>query len=206
MPQGDPRPGEKYLHFKNKLYQITAIAQHSETGEMLVVYQALYGTFQTYARPLSMFISPVDREKYPQVQQKYRFQWVEFRRPEAAKAEAGKSMPVKEEPEKTGKAEPVETGMEKEKTEPVKAKPLTKEMSTEDKMLAFFDADTAEDRYNILLDMRGEVTDRMINNMAVVLDVVIEEGPLDLRYEELKACLRTMQRYECSRLRTGRGN
>ncbi len=206
MPQGDPRPGEKYLHFKNKLYQITAIAQHSETGEMLVVYQALYGTFQTYARPLSMFISPVDREKYPQVQQKYRFQWVEFRRPEATKAEAGKSMPVKEEPEKTGKAEPVETGMEKEKTEPVKAKPLTKEMSTEDKMLAFFDADTAEDRYNILLDMRGEVTDRMINNMAVVLDVVIEEGPLDLRYEELKACLRTMQRYECSRLRTGRGN
>lgn len=206
MPQGDPRPGEKYLHFKNKLYQITAIAQHSETGEMLVVYQALYGTFQTYARPLSMFISPVDREKYPQAQQKYRFQWVEFRRPEATKAEAGKSMPVKEEPEKTGKAEPVETGMEKEKTEPVKAKPLTKEMRTEDKMLAFFDADTAEDRYNILLDMRGEVTDRMINNMAVVLDVVIEEGPLDLRYEELKACLRTMQRYECSRLRTGRGN
>lgn len=206
MPQGDPRPGEKYLHFKNKLYQITAIAQHSETGEMLVVYQALYGTFQTYARPLSMFISPVDREKYPQAQQKYRFQWVEFRRPEATKAEAGKSMPVKEEPEKTGKAEPVETGMEKEKTEPVKAKPLTKEMSTEDKMLAFFDADTAEDRYNILLDMRGEVTDRMINNMAVVLDVVIEEGSLDLRYEELKACLRTMQRYECSRLRTGRGN
>lgn len=216
MPQGDPRPGEKYLHFKNKLYQVIAIAQHSETGEKLVVYQALYGTFETYARPLSMFISPVDKEKYPQVQQKHRFQWVEFRRSGAVKPESGKSKPAKpkagrDEPVNAGteKMEPINAGTEKDasvKPEPLKAKPLPKEMSTEDKMLAFFDADTAEDRYKILLDMRGEVTDRMINNMAVVLDVVIEEGPLDLRYEELKACLRTMQRYECSRLRTGRGN
>lgn len=216
MPQGDPRPGEKYLHFKNKLYQVIAIAQHSETGEKLVVYQALYGTFETYARPLSMFISPVDKEKYPQVQQKHRFQWVEFRRSGAVKLESGKSKPAKPEAGRdepvnagTGKVEPINAGTEKDasvKPEPLKAKPLPKEMSTEDKMLAFFDADTAEDRYKILLDMRGEVTDRMINNMAVVLDVVIEEGPLDLRYEELKACLRTMQRYECSRLRTGRGN
>ena len=215
MPQGDPRPGEKYLHFKNKLYQVIAIAQHSETGEKLVVYQALYGTFETYARPLSMFISSVDKEKYPQVQQKHRFQWVEFRRSGAVKPEGGKSKPAKPASEKDElvKADskkdetvkgPVKTGVPK--AEPLKAKPLPKEMSTEDKMLAFFDADTAEDRYKILLDMRGEVTDRMINNMAVVLDVVIEEGPLDLRYEELKACLRTMQRYECSRLRTGRGN
>lgn len=207
MPQGDPRPGEKYLHFKNKLYQITAIAQHSETGEMLVVYQALYGTFQTYARPLSMFISPVDREKYPQAQQKYRFQWVEFRKTEPVETDEEKRESVKSE---SVKSESVES--ESVKSEPVKSESVKretsqkqdlprKEMSTEDKMLAFFDADTAEDRYKILCDMRGEVTDRMINNMAVVLDVVIEEGPLDLRYEELKACLRTMQRYECSRLR-----
>ncbi len=192
MPQGDPRPGEKYLHFKNKLYQVTAIAQHSETGEKLVVYQALYGTFQTYARPLSMFISPVDREKYPQVQQKYRFQWVEFRKTEPVETDEEKREPVK--------SESVESESVNRETSQKQDLPR-KEMSTEDKMLAFFDADTAEDRYKILCDMRGEVTDRMINNMAVVLDVVIEEGPLDLRYEELKACLRTMQRYECSRLR-----
>ena len=80
--------GDVVQHFKRELlppertgssdylYVIQAIATHSETGEQMVVYKALYGDHQVYVRPLDMFISKVDVEKYPAVQQEYRFERV----------------------------------------------------------------------------------------------------------------------------------
>ncbi len=63
-----------YKHFKGDYYLVEDVATHSETKEKYVVYRALYGTNELYIRPMEMFLSKVDKEKYPDVKQEYRFE------------------------------------------------------------------------------------------------------------------------------------
>lgn len=183
MENRRPVTGEIYRHFKNRLYQIVAVATHSETGEELVIYQGLYGDYQVYARPLEMFVSEVDHEKYPQAAQKYRFEKVE--RTLLAENAAGAAVP-----------EEASEELQEQRVDTTAADP-----EADPRLLAFLDAETYEEKYRVIKSMENDITDRLINDFAVVLDVVIPEGELQDRYIQLKQCVATMCRYETTRLR-----
>ena len=154
-----PRAGEFYMHFKGKLYQIVTVAIHTETEEPLVVYQAMYGTFKTYARPLAMFLSEVDHEKYPDVQQTYRFQKVELC--ENSEAELVDEV----------------TAQENECDE-------TEETADIEPLLKFLDETDLHERLNILLQYRDQITETMLESMCMAMDELDKVIRTKLQYEK----------------------
>lgn len=181
-----PKPGECYRHFKNKLYQIITVAEHSETGEKMVVYQALYGTFGTYVRPLSMFVSEVDHEKYPEADQKYRFERVE----------PGK-MDGREEPENREKAE----GQEETEGRETAADQEAQIPASSKNLLAFLDAETYDEKLEVLKERRDIFSDEELAAVCESLEVGDGTGTREAMYRAAANFLEMQAKYDGARLR-----
>lgn len=192
-----PQAGEIYQHFKGKLYRIVTLATHTETGEQLVIYQALYGEFQVFARPLSMFLEKVDAKKYPDAAGKDRF----MRIPMAEAAAVPQPVPASSE----NPVEPRPAAMPSESTVESRAVAASSENSVEPQpdpgLLAFLDADSYEEKLEVFASLEGKVDLHMLNAIAASLDLELSEGSLEEQYDTLKSCLMTLERYECNRLR-----
>lgn len=191
-----PKANEIYRHFKGNLYKVITIAVHTETDEEMVVYQALYGNYMVYCRPLSMFCSKVDHSKYPDVQQEYRFEKVEA----VVDAPASGMQSMDKLNVSLAQEEKEVSPVQKEADEEMPDfDDDEEEFEVDEDILAFLDAETVQERKNILAGLHDRITDDMIYTMAIALDVVIDEGDLEDKYRQLMSCLNTIEKYEIER-------
>lgn len=199
-----PKPGEFYRHFKNKMYQIVAVASHSETGEKLVIYQALYGDYGIYARPLDNFLSPVDREKYPQAEQEFRFEKTE---PgcgnEAEPEQSTREKTLVQSRRNCGLAGRGVVSAERDggwgfsPIEPVPDQPNPL-------LIEFLDAESTEEQLAVLRRMEGCVGKRELDSVCVYLDISTRYGSLEEQIEGIRRYLKLQMHYDASRLRRGK--
>jgi len=205
-----PKAQEIYRHFKGDMYQVIAVAEHTETGEQLVIYQAMYGEFKIYARPLEMFVSPVDREKYPDASQEFCFQ---LQGPEAGRQLAGSRVESvarastaapgtgdQADTVKSGTEGQAVTGKSGTEGQAVTGEPGTEEPSLDPLVLEFLDARTYEQRLNVLAALHHRITNEMITTMSLCCDIEVEGDDVEQRYEDLKQCLIMKERFEVKRL------
>lgn len=167
-----PTTGQIYQRENQTIYQIILIAKHSETGEDMVVYQAMFDDFQVNIKPLNLFMKEFDLKE--------------------------QTKPVIEEKDLVDAFDTL--NIIQEKTEVVTESSF-EEGSVSTILLDFLDADTYQKKIEVLSCNRKHITDRMINDMAVSLDCMVEEGPIEERYQGLMSCLHAMSRFEGRRLR-----
>lgn len=199
------RPNEIYRHFKGNLYKIITIANHSETEEKMVVYQALYGEFPVYVRPLDMFMSKVDREKYPDVIQEYRFEKIEqiidgiF--PGERYTVIDDTLDINSDGNsRKNDTTDLEMSLESDVKTEVEVEPeFDDEVTVDPMVMEFLEAETIAERKNILQALHHRITEDMIYTLALALDIVIDEGDLEDRYRQLMVCLNTIEKYEIER-------
>lgn len=221
----NPKPYEIYRHFKGNTYQILAIAKDSEDGHLIVVYQALYGSYEIYARDLVQFMSPVDRIKYPEAEAQYRFTKVDSAQPTVndknghsysqsdTKTDTGNSdsrsnsqmdtghfesksdVNVKAEYQSSQSDEKTNAGHQDEQSD-VKA---DADYQMDPQVEAFLDADSYEEKLNILAGLHRRITDDMLKIMALTMDIELNPGSTQEQYDELKNCLLTRNKFEADR-------
>ncbi len=182
MNRSIPGPGEMYTDQEGKLYQILCVADLFETREKMVVYQALYGAFENLVRPIGIFMRKMEPRQS--------IQDIPRQQPEAERKQP--NIDTEKPQREYGSFSYGKETAEYQQSEEEQANPA---------LLAFLDADTMGEKYKVIKSLQHSITDRLIDDFAVTLDLVIPDGRLDDRYQQLLSSVRTMQKFETTRFR-----
>lgn len=192
----EPKAFEIYRHFKGNLYQIIALAEEEGTGKMLVVYQGLYAPFKVYARPLSEFLERLDRVKYPNAAQEYRFERV-------GDIEAVGTLREERDEERAAAVIPSERLPEGRDAAVLEKLPDVTETAggIDPNLLLFLDAREPEDKLDALFRIKSFLTPDMLTVIEMSQGMEPqEEWTMEERYKHIKNDIITKQKYEQKRI------
>lgn len=193
MKGQDIKAGDIYRHFQGNLYQIVTVGKHVETLEEYIVYQALYGEFQIYIQKLQDFFADLDKEKYPEIEQKYCYEKVEKEKLAAEKnigifTIQNQNTPI---PDDT-KKDTLHTDTFMEQNDDKDGMQM---------LMEFLDAETCKEKMEIFMKMRGKLDEKLLMNIAVSLDLVVDEKNIEDSCQIIIKNLEQRSKFECFRLR-----
>lgn len=223
---GNIQIGRFYRHFKGGLYQVICTAKHSETGENLVIYQALYGEFEVFARPEKEFFEKLDKSRYPLSQQEHRFEPVGMSG--ASSGVCGEGLKNLEEIRKSSDSQADKTGQDELKKSEKSGEclesqngskeqaGLNKPMEIQDEqndkatvaetplsiIMQFLEAETSADKLEIIRLNRSKLDDKTINNIEASMDIISNTYDPDARISYICDVLRTKSKFDNNRLRS----
>ncbi len=219
MDRNIPAAGAFYREYTGIIYQVKELALQSETKEQMVVYQSMVPPYSTWVRSLAQFMEKLNRPDQGILVQEYRFEPVDpFGRPIEGK-KGSEQIPVRnmgQMPHETVsdagqtsthasmKPENINTAsLEDEafsKTVDASAEDDTSaqvaQKIAEDGFMQLLDAQTFHEKRQIFISLKQYLDKRLLGNIAVALDIVLEEGNEEEQYEAILHCLDTFEKYE----------
>lgn len=185
-----PVPGERYRHFKGGLYQIVTIANHSETGQELVIYQALYGDYTCYARPLGMFMGVNDNGDR-------RFTLVTGSEECMDNKSSDNNQDIKVIQDEGSRSESVRADISpNNKSEETGANTGGNEL-----LFRILDCERSKDKLEMIRRYRNDIDHRMLGNLAVSMDIPVDNEDDDEIFVQIAQYLETRARFETDRFR-----
>lgn len=196
MDQNMPLPGTFYKNFEGNICQIMCIAKNCVDKGKEVIYQKMFPPFDIWAEPLESFMQKMDNTGCGQ---KYKFEQIEVNTEdkELHKDIVNDKIIKREEISDSVFRDALLKGSLDRK---VVGKIPDSEIAQRG-FMELLDADTYHDKYIIFSALRNYLDRRLLNNIAVSLDIVLEDGDEEEQYESIRRCLQTFERYETKRLR-----
>ena len=197
-----PVAGQIYKHFKGNLYEVLAVAVHTESEEKLVVYQSVDNPDRVFARPLEMFMSDIDRFRYPLIRAKYRFTLVSEPEEETNGEETKEEETKEETPNEDTKEEDVKDEETEEQSDDDSAVYKDNgELVIDPYVEGVLDEKEFSKKIEFFEMLRGKCTEDMLTTIAISLDIQLQEGSIEDKYSQILRTLKMHEKYETSRLR-----